>query len=180
MRRAALSGLLLSALLAASYARAQPGAVKPDEVKAVFLLNFAKFVDWPPEAFVGPDAPIVIGVLGPDPFGPLLDQAVAGETVGARHIVVKRFASLEELGRCHILYIAASERPRLNRIFDKLDNDSVLTVGEMDRFTRLGGIINLRVERGRVRFDINKEAADRAGLRVHSQLMRVARSGRRD
>lgn len=174
----AVCRLLLGALLAASRAQAQPSGAAPNEIKAVYLFNFAKFVEWPPEAFADPQAPLVIGVLGADPFGALLDQTVAGETIGLHPIVVKRFARVEALESCHILYISASERARLPRILDRLGGANVLTVGEMDRFTRLGGIINFREERGTVRFEINRAAADQARLKLHAQLLKVAQAGR--
>lgn len=175
--------LLLAALLAAALpapeARAQEPRASAAEVRAVFLLNFTKFVAWPSEVFVGTAAPVVIGVLGPDPFGAVLDAAVAGETVGGRPLRVARFAGLEDLKPCHVLYISGAEGGDLPRFLERLKGSPVLTVGEESRrFTARGGMIGFLLEQDEVHFDINQKAAEAAGLKVSSRLLRLA-SGRR-
>lgn len=183
VRPPAASLLLLAALLAAAVpapeARAQEPRASAVEVRAVFLLNFTKFVSWPPEVFVGTAAPVVIGVLGPDPFGAVLDGAVAGETVGGRPLVVRRFAGFEDLTACHLLYISGTEGSDLPRLLERLKGSPVLTVGEESRrFTARGGMIGFLLEQDEVHFDINRKAAEAAGLKVSSRLLRLA-SGRR-
>lgn len=175
--------LLLAAVFAAAFppgeARAQEPRPTAAEVRAVFLLNFTKFVEWPPEVFVGTAAPVVIGVLGPDPFGAVLDGAVAGETVGGRPLAVKRFAGLEDLGPCQVLYISGAAAGGLPRLLERLNGSPVLTVGEEGRrFTARGGMIGFLLEQDEVHFNINQKAAEAAGLKVSSRLLRLS-SGRR-
>lgn len=172
---APLPRLLMAAILAAPSvaAPAPTGAV---EVKAVFLLNFTKFVEWPPTAFPTPESPIVIGVLGADPFGAALDRAVAGETVNGRPVEIKRFKTLGELAPCHILFIAASHEERVPEILFRLGRSGTLTVADLDGFAARGGAVQFRTEAGRLRFEISRDAADRAGLRVSSRLLGLART----
>lgn len=167
--------LAAAVLLSAQAVGAQGSRFKEAEVKAVFLLNFAKFVEWPPEAFAGPQAPIVIGVLGADPFGEILDRTIAAESVNGRPVAVKRFESIADLEPCHVLYISSSEKARLPEILAQLETAKVLTVGDMKRFARRGGAINFVSEQNKIRFEINKKAADRAGLKISSQLLKLAR-----
>lgn len=164
-----------AAMVAQSAAALPPARLREAEVKAVFLLNFTRFVEWPPDSFPGPGDPIVIGVLGADPFGKLLDEAVRGERVNGRPIVVRRFKNAQELEPCQVLYISSSEKERVPGILELLRDSKTLTVGESDRFASQGGAIRLMTEKNRVRFEINKGAADRAGLRISSQLLRLGR-----
>lgn len=165
--------LLLASVLALPAAAASP-PTRAAEVKAVFLFNFTKFVQWPPEAFPAPRSPIVIGVLGSDPFGRALEQAVAGETVDGRPIEIKRFKSLETLGSSHVLYISASQEERVPEILLRLGRSGTLTVADIDGFAARGGAVQFRTEAGRLRFEINRDAADRAGLRVSSRVLGLA------
>ena len=175
MRKLSLILLALCVLAGAvSSARAQ----RPTEyqVKAAFLYNFARFVEWPPRAFDSADAPVVIDVLGQDSFGPTLDRTVRDKTVRGRRLNIQRFHRLEEgLTRCHILFISRSEKDRLEEIWRFLGSSSVLTVGESDRFANAGGMVNFILQQHRVRFEINADAAVRAGLKVSSRLLKQAR-----
>jgi hypothetical protein len=143
------------------------------QVKAAFLYNFAKFVEWP--AGAGVDAPLVIGVLGKDPFGSQIDRAVEGKTVNGRRLMIKRFSSLEAYEYCHILFVSSSERSNLPQIIAAVRNSSVLTVSETERFAHIGGIINFVTIENRIRFEINQAAAERAGLKISSKLLSLAR-----
>jgi hypothetical protein len=145
------------------------------QVKAAFLYNFAKFVEWPGNAGANPDAPVVIGVLGRDPFGREIDRAVEGKTVNGRRLMIKRFSSLEAYEYCHILFISSSERNNLPQIIAAVRNSSVLTVSETDRFAHIGGIINFVTIENRIRFEINQAAAERAGLKISSKLLSLGR-----
>jgi len=173
--RAAATLLLLALLLvagAASAARAdEAGEYK---VKAAFLYNFAKFVEWPDRTFSGPDAPFVIGVLGDDPFGSALD-GIKGKTVKEHKVAVKRISGSSDAGSCHVLFISSSEDGRLEEIISALGQAPVLLVGDMDRFARRGGMIKFLVENNKIAFEINAEAARRAGLTISSQLLKLAR-----
>jgi len=145
------------------------------EIKAAFLYNFAKFVDWPPEAFSGPHDPIVLGIVGEDPFGASLDAMVFGKTVNGRGLVVKRISEGPELRSCHILFISASHQKHLARILESLKGSGVLTVGEADRFTESGGAIRFVLDENRVRFEINLDVTARARLKLSSKLLALAR-----
>lgn len=167
---AALAGLLA----AATTTFAAPPRTSPEyEVKAAFIYNFAKFVEWPhgPQA----DEPFVVTVLGADPFGQALEDALRGKTVGERPIVLRRAARLDEVGASQILFISGSEEPALASILKQLEADSVLTVGDMGRFAAQGGVIGFRLEGDRIRLDISLAAAERSRLRLSSQLLRIAR-----
>jgi hypothetical protein len=145
------------------------------QVKAAFLYNFAKFVEWPVSAFPNETAPFVIGVLGEDPFGKELDRITEGRIVQGRSIIVRRFQDTSDLAACQILFICSSERPRLKDIFKALERANVLTVGEMDGFAQSGGGINFFLLENKIRFEINTAAAELSGLKVSSKLLSLAR-----
>jgi hypothetical protein len=144
-------------------------------VKAAFLYNFAKFIEWPPEAFAGPQGPYNICVLGRDPFAQDLDAAVGDNLVAGRPLVVRRLPDLQGASGCHILFIASSERDRLRAIFEAVGSAPTLTVGEDADFTRLGGCLRFFLEENRVRFEINLAATDRARLKLSAKLLSLAR-----
>lgn len=143
-------------------------------VKAAFLLNFAKFVEWPKKSFDNKKSPIIIGVLGKDPFGPLLESTVHGKTVRKRSIIVKRFKDIKTLQPCHILFVSSSESKRLSKVFTALKDVSALTVGETKRFARDGGILRFTMVAKKVRFEINADAAKRSKLKISSKLLQLA------
>jgi hypothetical protein len=144
-------------------------------VKAGFLYNFAKFIDWPASSFAGPQAPYNICVLGPDPFGEDLDEAVGANTVQGRRIAVRRLADARQAVGCHILFVAAADRKKLPSLFQSLGEASTLTVGEDGEFTSLGGGLRFFLADNRVRFEINLQAIERAHLKVSAKLLNVAR-----
>jgi YfiR/HmsC-like len=144
------------------------------DVKAAFLFNFAKFVEWPGSAFDGERAPLTICVYGEDPFGPALDAVVEDERVGERSLLVQRPDGLDDLNACHVLFVSRSEKDRLGEVMARVEGKPVLTVADMDGFLRAGGVINFILERSKVRFLIDQEAAERSGLRISSKLMRLA------
>jgi hypothetical protein len=144
------------------------------QLEAVFLFNFSQFVEWPSQAFPDTRAPVVIGVLGSDPFGATLDEIVRGESVNGRALAVRRFQSVEEVNDCHILFIGRSETVRLREILQRLKGRSILTVGDMDDFARAGGMIRFLLVENKIRLRINVEAARAAGLTISSKLLRPA------
>ncbi|HEY2955360.1 MAG TPA: YfiR family protein [Candidatus Eisenbacteria bacterium] len=144
------------------------------DLKAAFLFNFSRFVEWPPEAFADPSTPITIGILGNDPFGGNLDEIVSGEVVRNRRLVVRRFQDFAEVGECHILFISSSEAPALDRVFAALGNRSVLTVGESADFAARSGVVAFVLSHNRLRLRINLSAARAAHLTISSQLLRQA------
>lgn len=143
------------------------------DLKAVFLYNFATFVEWPEAARPAAGEPIIIGVLGKDPFGATLDEVVAGEKLNGHPLQVRRYKSAEEARESHILFIGASEGSRLPGILQALKGRPVLTVGDMPRFMEAGGIIAFTTE-ARVQLHVNAPAARLAGLNISSKLLRVA------
>jgi hypothetical protein len=144
------------------------------EVKAAFLYNFAKFVEWPTSYFTDSSEAVVIGILGKYPFGSDLEKTIQGKTVRGRRLIIKRFNRLQTYQDCHILFISSSEDRYLKFIFDKLKNRPVLSIGEMDGFLENGGIINFMMQENKVRFQINIDAARDAGLKISSRLIRVS------
>jgi hypothetical protein len=170
---AAIVAVLLA--FAAAPARAQaPDAPTEYQVKAVFLFNFSQFVDWPASSFPDGRAPLVIGVLGNDPFGATLDEIVRGETVNGRPLEVRRYDSVEQIDACHILFIARSQDEQLDAVFATLKGRNVLTVGDLEGFARRGGIIRFVTVGNKIRLRVNLAAAQDAKLAISSKLLRPA------
>ena len=172
--RLLLSLAVFSWLFLASLPRAYAESVNEYDLKAVMLLNFTLFVQWPPDAFASAQAPLIIGVLGEDPFGKSLDETVRNETTGGRPIVVKRFRHVQDATNCQILFISKSENSEMDRILENLKGRSILTVSESDDFTAHGGAIGLIKEKTKVRIKINLEATKSANLTVSSKLLHAA------
>jgi YfiR/HmsC-like len=162
--------------LGAAPARAQaPAAPTEYQVKAVFLFNFSQFVDWPAGSFPDGRAPLVIGVLGKDPFGATLDEIVRGETVNGRPLEVRRYGSAEQIDdACHILFIERSQEERFDGVLAALKGRSVLTVGDFEGFARRGGIIRFVTVGNKIRLRVNLAAAQDAKLTISSKLLRPA------
>jgi len=154
---------------------AQEKAPSEYEVKAAYLFNFAKFTEWPAAAFPHENASIVLGVLGKDPFGGFLDRTFAGQKLGSRCFEIRRGARLEEIGPCHILFICDSESDRLEGILEGLRTLNVLTVSDIEKFAASGGTLGFVMDEKKVRFEANPEAAQRAGLKLSSKLLKLAR-----
>jgi hypothetical protein len=167
-----MSTLLLSGGLDLS---AQTAPAREYQVKAVFLFNFAQFVDWPPQAFPEAQTPLVIGVLGEDPFGAYLDETVRDEKVNNRPLAVRRYRRVEEIKTCHILFISRSEADRLEQILARLKGRHILTVADTEGFALRGVMIRLITEKNKIRLKINLEAAKAANLTISSKLLRPAK-----
>ncbi len=176
MRRVADAwGLASALLLVASPGVASQTARAPEyQLKAVFLFNFAQFVDWPPDAVPDSAAPLIIGILGDDPFGSFLDATVHGEHRGARRFEVRRYRRVEDIKTCDILFINQFENDGLGEILASLKNRPILTVSDGPRFAERGGMIHFVTERNRIRLKINLRAAQAANLTISSKLLRVA------
>lgn len=165
--------LVLPGLVGLGQERSPRSASQPSEyeVKAAFLLNFTKFIEWPRNTN-SMESPFTICILGEDPFGTSLDQIVEGEQVAQRRLAVRRIRAVSN--SCEVLFIGKSERS-IAQILAEIPS-GVLTVGESDDFIRQGGMIAFAVENRRVRFDIDERAAARGGLKISSKLLNVARS----
>ncbi len=166
---------VLLVLLHGSLVWAQVNPLNEYQLKAAFLFNFAKFVDWPPSTFSDVQSPINLCILGDDPFGDALDELVHGKIINAREIAIRRTRKVEELKACHVVFISDSEDRRLPDIFDDLKASSALTVGESPEFAERGGGIQFYMDEGRVRFSINVDAVRRAHVTVSSKLLALAR-----
>ena len=152
-----------------------PPAALPEYVlKAGFLFNFAKYVEWPADAFPDAEAPLSIAVVGKDPFGETLENAFRNKTVKGRTFSIRRFATVDDLKSCHILFIPLSEMGPLARIQDRVKSWATLTVGESDGFCRSRGMISILIENDRPRLQVNLEATERAKLTIDTKLLKVA------
>ena len=145
------------------------------ELKAAMLHNLMLFVQWPLSAYPDPQAPVHLCILGRDPFGASLTSTVLKKSVNGRPVLILHPQNDQEARSCHVLYISSSERKATAQIYSSLDGSSALTVGEMTQFAAHGGMIQFSLEDQRVRFDINLDAASRAGLKISSKLLVIAR-----
>jgi len=161
---------LLTAISILSSTDAQQSTPTEYEVKAAFIYNLAKFVEWPADA----NTTIDLCILGDDPFGSVID-VIQGKPVREKNIVIKRIKSLQQLKTCQILFISNSEKEHLPQILDALGSSNVLTIGDTEEFAQRGVIINFYVEQDKVRFEINLESAKRAGLSISSKLLKLGR-----
>ncbi len=147
-------------------------------IKAGFIYNFAKLVEWPATAFAQADSPIVIGVLGDDIFGATLDRVVADKKINGRGFIVKRLKwsrDFKDFKGCNILFVSSSEKEHVDSVVEAMKSLPVLTIGDEPGFARRGGIINFTLEENKVRFEVNVEAAKRADLTISSRLLTLAR-----
>jgi hypothetical protein len=144
-------------------------------IKAGFIYNFAKLVEWPATAFEKPDAPIVIGILGTDPFGTVIDQVVSNKKIGAHAFVVRRLKWGADLKECNILFVSSSESAHLDEVIHAVKGMPILTIGETPGFASRGGIINLTLEDNKVRFEVNVDAGKQANLNISSRLLALAK-----
>jgi hypothetical protein len=172
--RRALQALGAISLLLAGPVAAQTVRASATDVQAVFLFNFAQFVEWPADAFRDADAPLVIGILGDDPFGKVLDQTVRSETVRGRPFKIRRFRRVQDINPCHILFISRSEADRIGEILAAVKDQPVLTVSNNDDFDSQGGIIRFIVDQSRIRLSIDLEAAQATRMTFSSKLLRSA------
>jgi hypothetical protein len=153
---------------------AQAKTASEYEIKAAFLYNFAKFVEWPSSTFTDSKQPFNICVLGADPFGHSLDDAVLGKTVANHPVAIARARQVQEMPDCRILFITGSQRSPLPQLLGKLHGKNVLVVGETEDFASSGGMVQFVLEGNHVRFAINPDAAERAGLKISSKLLALA------
>jgi hypothetical protein len=153
---------------------AQAARASEYHVKAVFLFNFAQFVDWPADAFPDPQAPLVIGILGDDPFDGFLDETVRGERLGGRSFEIRRFQRVDEIKTCHLLFISQSEGDHVEEILASLRHRPILTVSDDEGFAARGGMIHFVTDKNRIRLKIDLRAVQSANLTISSKLLRVA------
>ncbi|HYL38410.1 MAG TPA: YfiR family protein [Bryobacteraceae bacterium] len=166
----------LCLVLATSGAAAATGGPVVEEyaLKAAVVLNLAKFVEWPQGTFLNPQDPIVICILGDNPFGRSLEQAVRGQAIDNRPLIVQQVSNVAQARSCQVVFVSWSERKRLRSIFGQLSSRGILTVGDTDDFAAEGGVVNLSVEANRIRIEINPEAAGQQRMRISSRLLSLA------
>jgi hypothetical protein len=178
-------GLIVTQIASAETSSAK---YKEYEVKAAFIFNFLKFIDWP-QGKTAENGPIVIGIIGEDHFGPATD-VFKDKSLEEHKLVVKRFEGIEQIKKmpdkdknerldaiknCHVLFISQSEQKQIRDIIEIVNNKGTLTVSDSDDFIESGGIINFFTEDNKIRFDINQSAAEKNGLKIRSQLLRLAK-----
>jgi len=168
-------GIIASILFAT---RAGGQTLDEYQVKAAFIVKFAGFVEWPPSAFKGPADPLAICVMGRNPFGHQIESLIEGKVVDGRAFVLRTVTDARDAVACHILFISSSERLRFRSILDMLKNTSVLPIGDTNDFIAEGGVINLRLENGKVRIEIDARAAKAKNLRISSRLLDLAQGPR--
>ena len=145
------------------------------ELKAAFLLNFAKFVEWPANVFQNAKAPITVCIFGHDPFGNALDETMRGKQINNRELLARRINEPAGLKDCQLVFVSENEEKRLPEILNRLNGASVLVVGEAGDFAERGGSVQFFLENNRVRFAVNVDAVQRAGLTVSSKLLVLAK-----
>ncbi len=159
------------------------------KIKAAFLYNFIQFVDWPKEKISGKNDPIVLGIIGKDPFGDSF-KPIENNQIKGKKSIIKRFdgieklkkssdkgkSDIESLRKCHLLFICSSEEDNLKDIINLVSENCVLTVGETSNMLKSGGVINFLVDENKVRFEINLSAARQEKIKIRSQLLRLAKN----
>jgi hypothetical protein len=145
------------------------------KLKAVYLFNFLQFSEWPDSAFTDARSPIILGVVGNDPFGTVLDEVLQSEKVGVHPITVVRFRTADEITSCQALFVCMSEKDNCQTILNGVQGYATLTVSEISGFNYLGGCIRFYIENNKLRFEINMKALKQAQLKVSSKLLRLAR-----
>jgi hypothetical protein len=172
--------IVILALLHIPVLQAQQPKVSEYQVKATYLYNFGRFVQWPANATAAKGDSFSICVLGQDPFGPTLDSTLAGETLDGKPLAAKRISTPRDAGECRILFISSTEENHLKEILVALDESGILTVSDMPAFSRRGGMIQFVLEGDKVRFEINLAKAESAKLTLSSELLKVATTVRRN
>lgn len=169
--------ILTVAAVLATWPSGAANALEVDEyhIKAAYVYNLAKFVEWPSGAFRSATEPIAICVLGQSPIADALEEAVAGEKIDQRRLTVRRVSDVQGANTCHILFIAACSRKHLRSILASLKTDGTLTVGETDDFLEKGGALNFLLEGNKVRIEVNMNAVERQALHISSRLLSLAR-----
>lgn len=144
------------------------------KVKAVFIYNFIHFIDWPESTFEDSYDPFVIGIVGGDPFGTYIDEAVKGERIKAHRISVERFKDAADIKKCHILYINTHDPDETKKILNVASKKHILTVSDTPNFIRWGGMVRFFTEENKIRLEINNTLAKARELKISSKLLRVA------
>lgn len=168
---------VLLAFLLVSYAASLPAQITPAkayQIKGAFLYHFTQFVEWPAQALSSDGSPMIIGVLGEDPYGSFLDEIVKGEVINGHPLTVRRYKEVDEIRNCHILFINLNNKNEMEEALESLKGRNILTVSDAPGFIRAGGMIRFVTVNKKIQFQINPEAAKAAGLKISSKLLRLA------
>jgi len=144
------------------------------QVKAAFLFNFTQFIEWPSASFSSSSSPLVIGVLGKNPFGNYLEETVSGETVHGHPLLVQHYKTVEEIKNCHILFLNITDATKIDQVIESAKSKSVLTVSDGVNFMKQGGMIRFFTRKNKIQFQVNTELTKSANLTVSSKLLRLA------
>ncbi len=176
----AKAGLALAVVAVAIAPRAVTGqTVDEYQVKAAYMYNLAKFVDWPAQVFDGPVQPIVFCVLGQTPLSPALRDTLSGKVVDRRPLVFRQLSDSKQADKCQVLFISSADKKQMRQTLEEIKSLPVLTVGEAEDFTDQGGVVRFLLDAGRVRLEFNLDAADCAKLRVSAKLLGLAKTVRK-
>lgn len=175
--RIARVGLLLicGTLFALLHAPAQSDDDNEYRVKLAFLYNFTQFIEWPPEAFSAPNAPLVICVAGRDPFKGDIEQGLRGRTAGGHPIEIRKLKPNDDQKVCHMIFVRSGEKKVASKILTSLKGSSTVTIGESTDFAAEGGLINLTLDGDKLRFEINLNAAMQTRLKISAKLLSLAK-----
>jgi hypothetical protein len=165
--------LALVIVLCAIFRDAHAQVLNEYEAKAGYLFNFVKFIEWPSHSFPDGASPLIIGVVGDDKFSETIEKAINGKIANGRRLLVKRFANFKALTTCHIVFVRASEKERIQQTLAAAG--TALTVGESEGFAHRGGVINFTFSSSKLQIEINQTSADRAGLKISAKLLSLAR-----
>lgn len=171
---ATIAGIIAAFFLAIGFAPPQKVAVGENQIKAVFLFNFAQFVEWPEEVLPEVDSPIIIGILGKDPFGPYLEETIRGEQVNGHPLQIQRYSNVKQIKNCHILFIHPSLTPRLDNILKALKDKNILTVSDGSNFTKQGGMIRFATDSNKIKLHVNLTAVKASDITISSKLLRLS------
>jgi uncharacterized protein DUF4154 len=152
---------------------AQPVSSREYQLKAIFLFNFTQFVDWPPNSFSSNQAPMVIGVLGPDPFGSYLEETISGEKVNGHSLIIQHYNNIEDIGTCQVLFINLNETKQIKQAITKLNGRNILTVSDAPGFMEQGGMIRFFTKDDKIKLQVNLAATKNANLDISSKLLRL-------
>ncbi|HEU5289319.1 MAG TPA: YfiR family protein [Cyclobacteriaceae bacterium] len=166
--------LLLVLLPLPAVTRPQAQSTSEYQIKAVFLFNFTQFVEWPESSFQSAQSPMIIGILGHDPFGSYLDEAIKNEKVKDHPITVKRISDVGQAKDCHMLFINMPNPGRLKETLASVKGKNILTIGDTHHFAKSGGVIRFYTDNNKIRIRINLQAAKENGLIISSKLLRLA------
>jgi len=169
-----VAAILVLALGSPIFVQAQ--APSEYQVKAAFLFNFAKFIEWPAAAFRNGQSPLTICLLGEDPFGKVLDETVKGQAVGGRAFAVRRVVQISRDDGCQIAFLSGLEKSRAEQTLAALKGLPILTVSDGEEIGDAGSIIAFLIQDNKIRFNINLESAERAGIKISSQLLKLAKT----